>query len=180
MVRPIVKTLAAGAIAVAVFSVSFLVFYKRAQKNLPRQPLILTSAVINQPLPKANLINISGKHLADEELRRGRILLIFIMPDCNSCDQENEFLKTVVNTGKGVNFIYIIPFGNKEETLKLAHEKYALEPFFDEGSMLARKLQLRQLPIKVFVEDGIIKRTWIDAILTSEEQSDFNHWLTTL
>jgi len=102
------------------------------------------------------------------------------MPDCNSCDQENEFLKTVVNTDKGVNFIYIIPFGNKEETLKLAHEKYALEPFFDEGSMLARKLQLRQVPIKVFVEDGIIKQTWIDAILTSEEQSDFNHWLNTL
>jgi len=58
MVRRIAKTLAAGAIVLAVFSFSFLVFYKRAQKNLPRQPLILTSAVINQPLPKANLINI--------------------------------------------------------------------------------------------------------------------------
>jgi hypothetical protein len=178
--KPISKASAAGGILLIVFSFSFLAFYKRAQRNLPKQPLILTSAVINQPLPKANLVSISGKQIADEELRCGRIVLVFMMPDCKPCDQENEFLKTVVNSHKKLSFIYVIPFGNKEDVLKLAQDKYALEPFFDDGSMLARKLQLHQVPLKIFLEDGIIKRTWLDSAITSQEQNKFKDWLSSL
>src|SRR5436190_627636 len=112
--KPIAKILAAIGILLTVFCVSFLAFYKRAaQKNLSRQPLILTSAVINQPLPKANLVNISGQQIHDEDLRHGKIVIAFMMADCAPCDQENEFLKTVVDSRKDVSFVYVIPFGNK-------------------------------------------------------------------
>lgn len=56
---------------------------------MPKQPLILTSAVTYQSLLKANLVNISGEVLGDEKLRRGRVILAFMMPDCRPCDQEN-------------------------------------------------------------------------------------------
>ena len=63
-----------------------------------------------------------------------------MMPDCDMCDAENEFLKTVVGSRQDVSFIYVIPFGNKEKTLESAQNKYALNPYFDNGSMLSRKL----------------------------------------
>jgi hypothetical protein len=178
--KPLTKALGIGSLLIAVFGVSFFFFYRRAEKNPSKQPLILTSAVINQPLPKANLVNISGKLLDDEKLRRGRVVLVFTMTDCVPCDDENEFLKTVIGIRKDVSFIYVIPFGNKEQSLKLAQSKYAVETFFDSGSMLSRSLQLYQVPIKVFVEDGTIKKTWLDATVDSQGQAEFKNWLNGL
>lgn len=96
--------------------------------------------------------------VSDERLRRGRVVLVFMMPDCEPCDREDEFLKTVTGSRPDVSFIYVIPFGNKDETLRAARSKYALEPFFDVGSTLSRELQLNQVPVKVFLEDGIVAR----------------------
>ena len=178
--RPLTKVLRIGAILIVVFGVSFFFFYKRAKKkNLPT-PLILTSAVINQPLPKTNLVNIAGKPLEDEKLRHGKIILVFMMPDCGPCDQENEFLKTVADSRKGVSFFYVIPFGNKNVVLKSAQSKYAREPVYDNGSNVAKTLEIYQVPIKVFLEDGIIKRTWVDATVTPEKQTEFKNWLRDL
>jgi thiol-disulfide isomerase/thioredoxin len=178
--RPLTKVLGIGSILIAVFGVSFFIFYPRAQKDLPKQPLILTSSVINQPLPKANLVNVSGKPLDDEKLRRGKVVLVFTLTDCKPCDEENEFLKTVVESRKDVRFIYVIPFGNKDQALKAAQSKYAFETFFDDGSMLSRSLQVYQVPLKVFLEDGIIKKTWVDATFDSQGQAEFKDWLNGL
>lgn len=178
--RPLTKTLGIGLILIAVFCGSFYFFYKRTQKDPPKQDLILTSAVINQPLPKSNLVNISGKPLEDERLRRGKVVLVFMMPDCPPCDQEDEFLKTVADSRKDVSFLYVLPFGNKDLVLKLAQSKYSLEPFYDNGSNLSRKLQVYQVPVKVFLEDGIIKKTWLDATVDNQRQAEFKHWLNGL
>jgi len=174
------KTLGIGLILIAVFCGTFYLFYKRAKKNPPKQPLILTSAVLNQTLPKTNLFNISGKPLEDERLRKGKVVLVFMMPDCAPCDQENEFLKTVTGSRKDVTFFYVLPFGNRDQVLQLAQSKYALDPFYDDGSNLSRKLQLYQVPIKVFLEDGIIKKTWMDATVNDQRQAEFKDWLRDL
>ncbi len=174
------KLLGGVLILTAVFCLSFYLFYTRARNAVPKQPLILTPAVINRPLPKANLVNISGEALGDEKLRRGRVVLAFMMPDCIPCDQENEFLKTVAGARRDVSFIYVIPFGSKDQSLAQARSKYALEPFFDEGSSLSRKLQLYQVPVKVFLEDGVIKKTWLDATVDDRGQAEFKDWLNSL
>jgi hypothetical protein len=184
--RRLTKLLAAASIIIAIFCVSFAFFYKRAQKNLSENlpaptPLILTSAVINQPLPKANLVNSSGKVLADERLRRGKVVLIFTLTTCQLCDQENEFLKTLVGFRKDVSFFYVIPFGNKDEVLKTAQGKYPFETFFDQDSMLSQSLEVYQVPIVVFLQDGTIKKTWLEgAKVDSQGQAEFKNWLSSL
>lgn len=176
MIKNTTRIVILPGILILIFLTSFLVFYT-IKENSSKTPLILTSKVIGQPLPKTNLSDISGNIFDDEKLRHGKFVLVFMMPDCDMCDAENEFLKTVVGNRQDVSFIYVIPFGNKEKTLELAQNKYALKPFFDNGSMLSRKLELLQVPIKIFIEDGIIKQTWINASLTSEKQTEFKEWL---
>jgi len=95
--KPSNRSLGIGIILLAIFVASFYFFYRRAENKL-QEPLIRTSAVINQPLPKANLVNISGKVLDDEKLRRGKVILVFTMTDCEPCNDENEFLKTVIGS----------------------------------------------------------------------------------
>jgi hypothetical protein len=175
--RASTKALTGVAILVLLFGASFLFFYKRAQKNLPKQPLILTSAVINQPLPKADLVDSSGHQIDDQKLRRGRIVLVFVMPDCQPCDQEDQFLRTVIDSRKDVSFIYIIPFGNQEATLKLAQGRYASPAFYDRGRALGKTLEMYQVPIKIYLENGIIKKTWLDATVDSQAQNEFRSWL---
>jgi len=174
------KVLSGALILIAIFGLSFFIFFKRAQNSLAKQPLILTPAVINQPLPAANLVNISGQQLNDERLRHGKVILVFSLVECFPCDQENQFLKTVAGIRNDVSFFYVIPFGIKEQALKAAQSKYAFETFFDQSSMISRSLQIYQVPIKIFVEDGIIKKTWLDATTEPEKQAEFKQWLTSL
>lgn len=174
--KPFTKSRGIGLILIAVFAISFFVFFKRAQKDPPKD-LILTPAVINQPLPKSNLVNISGERLDDEKIRQGKVMLVFMMPDCVPCDQENDFLKTVADSRQDISFLYVVPFGNKDLVLKAAQSKYALEPFYDKGSNLSKKLELYQVPIKVFLEDGIIKKVWLDATVDDKKQTEFKEWL---
>jgi len=98
-----------------------------------------------------------------------RVVLIFTLNECSPCDQENEFLKTVVDSRKDVRFFYVIPFGKREEALKTAQSKYAFETFLDDHSMVSRSLQIYQVPIKIFLEDGIIKKIWLDATIEPRE-----------
>lgn len=178
--KPSTKALGIGALLIAVLSISFFFFYRRSEKNLAKQRLILTPEVINQPLPQANLVNISGQRLDDEKLRRGRVILVFEMIDCEPCDDENRFLKTVMDSRKDVSFFYVIPFGNKKQALQLAQDKYAAETFYDSGSMLSQSLEIYQVPIKVFLEDGVIKKVWLDATDNDQKQVEFKDWLRSL
>jgi peroxiredoxin len=178
--RTLTKALWGTSILIVIFCVSFYFFYMRAQKNLAKQPLILTPAVINRPLPAAELVDSSGRTLEDERLRRGKVVLVFTLTECQPCDQENEFLRAAVGDRKDVNFINVIPFGNKDKALKVAQSKYAFETVFDEHSMLSRSLQVYQVPIKIFLEDGIIKKTWVDATIDEQKRAEFKSWLSGL
>jgi len=178
--KPISRAFWSGVLLIAIFCVSFFFLYQRARSNTAKESLILTSAVINRPLPKANLVNISGGFLDDEKLRRGKVIVLFTMPDCEPCNLENDFLKNVANKRKDIPFIYIIPFGNQDPALKLAQSKYAFETYFDEGSQISKALDLYQVPIKVFLEDGIIKKTWVGATVENQQRAEFENWLTNL
>jgi len=170
------------ALASTVLGLSYLTLalYKKTPHQVGKQPLILTSAAINQALPPANLVNIFGTRLDDQRLRHGKVVLVFTLTSCKPCDQENEFLSTVISNRKDVSFFYVIPMGVKADVLREAQEKYALETFFDEGSMLAKELEVYQVPLKVFLQDGVIKKTWVEATVTAQRQSDFKAWLSNL
>lgn len=173
-------TFLALALTVLAFSYFTLALNKKTPHQAARQPLILTSAAINQALPRAELVNIFGTRLDDQRLRHGKVVLVFTLTSCEPCDQENEFLRTVIGNRKDVNFFYVIPMGVKADVLREAQEKYAFETFFDEGSMLAKKLEVYQVPLKVFLQDGVIKKTWVEATVTAQRQSDFKAWLSNL
>lgn len=177
------KALRFAAILIAVAAISFYFFYRRGaqQQAKEAEPLVQTEAVLNQPLPQARLVNISGNVLDDAKLRHGKVVLTFTLTTCQICDQEDDFLATVVGSRKDVSFYYVIPFGFKDAVLKDAQSKYELETFFDEGSVLAKALEIYRVPTMLFLEDGIIKKTWLDGATVEEQsQAKFKQWLESL
>jgi len=165
------------ALIVLALSCLTLALYERTPHQAATQPLILTPAVIDQALPPAELVNIFGTRLDDQRLRHGKVVLVFTLTSCKPCDQENAFLKTVIESRKDVSIFYVIPMGVKADVLREARDKYAFETFFDEGSMLTKSLEVYQVPLKVFLLDGVIKKTWVEATVTAQRQLDFKAWL---
>lgn len=74
----------------------------------------------------------------------------------------------------------MISFGLKDEALQTAQSKYAFETYFDNHSMLSRSLQIYQVPVKIFVEDGVIRKVWLDSTTEPADQAAFKQWLEAL
>ena len=180
----IAKALRFAAIFIALAATSVYLFYPRApqqQEAAEAEPLVQTAAVLNQPLPAAKLVNISGNVLDDEKLRRGKVLLTFTLTTCEICDREDDFLTTLVGNRKDVKFYYVIPFGVKDEVLKSAKDKYGLDTYFDEESTIAKTLEIYRVPTMLYLEDGVIKKTWLEGATVEEpSQTKFKEWLAGL
>ena len=99
-----------------VFCVGFVFFYARRQQDSAPQ----VQAGIGRPLPSGNLIDSFNRPLADSELRSGKVILVFLTPECEACLRESEFLKEVVSIRTDVPFYGIIPFGDLGGSLRAA------------------------------------------------------------
>jgi len=49
--------------------------------------------------------------------------------------------------------------------------------FYDDGFKLAGALGITRVPIKIFVEDGVIIKVWGGATTEKEKQEEFIDWL---
>jgi len=159
---------------VVVFCVAFVVFYTRNARNAAK----LDPVNSGKSLPEADLIDENSKPLAESELKNGRIVLVFITSDCDACRKESEFLKSVVGKRADVRFYGVISFGDMESSLRDAKEMFPFKVFYDRGFRLAGQLGIKRVPIKIFVDNGVIKKSWGGATIDEKAQGDFVRWLT--
>jgi hypothetical protein len=162
-----------AALFTVVFCVGFAFFYTRRQNDLVSQ----FQVGIGRPLPVANLIDSFDRSLTDSELRNGQAILVFLTPACDACLRDSEFLKGVVGIRADVPFYGIISFGDKDGSLRAAEGKFPFRVFYDQNQSLSRQLGIKRVPIKLFVENGIIKKAWGGATINKEKQTEFVNWL---
>ncbi len=168
-------------IIITAFCVSFVLFYNRAQRQAKATAPTPAPSTATKVLPESHLVDASGAVLSDHDLRKGKVVLVFMTPECDPCLRESDFLKTVVSKRNDVNFYGVISYGKKGFVLSEASKnKLPFKVFFDQGFMLAGNLGITRVPIKVFVEDGIIKKVWGGATLDEEKKSSFAQWLENL
>ena len=159
---------------VLVFCTAFVVFYTRNNRNkAAREPVNSGNS-----LPSADLVDESNQRLADSQLKNGRVVLVFITSDCDACQKESEFLKGLVNKRADVRFYGVISFGDMENSLREAKRKFPFEVFYDRGFRLAGQLGIKRVPIKIFVDNGIIKKSWGGATVDEKAKADFIRWLS--
>ena len=156
-----------------VFCTAFVVFYTRNNRN-KAAPEPVNSG---NSLPSADLVDESNQRLADSQLKNGRVVLVFITSDCDACMKESEFLKSLVNKRADVRFYGVISFGDMENSLREAKRKFPFEVFYDRGFRLAGQLGIKRVPIKIFIDNGIIKKSWGGATVDEKAKAEFIRWL---
>ncbi len=171
-----VKWIIGATLALAIlFCASFVFFFGRAQ-----QKSIAAAKGIDKPLPKANLVDLDNKPLPDSSLRTGQVVLVFVTAECEACAHEAEFLKTIVSRKDKVHFYGVISYGDKASSLRAAEQKFPFKTFFDENFELAGALGITRVPVKLYVEDGVMKKVWGGATNDEQKKTAFVQWLDAL
>lgn len=174
---------------VAVFCGGFLFFYSRitqseAEVSSGNQPLnddtsASPRSLINTALPPSQLVDAGGAKVDEQILRRGRVVVVFLTLDCDACLVESNFLKTILSTRKDVAFYGLVPFGRPANAHDAA-DKFPFKVFFDESGSFVSRMGINRVPVKVFLEDGIIKKGWIGAVRSDKSKTSFVEWLEAL
>lgn len=159
-----------------VFCISFVWFYTQRQARL-QSPTAEIEQKKEMVLPEAKLINLNSELLPDDKLRKGKVVLVFFTPECEACLKESEFLSDLVNKRNDVKFYGVTSFGKPKETLEDSKNKFPFDVYFDAESLLALNLKITKVPIKVYLEDGVIKKVWGGATISQEKKSEFISWL---
>lgn len=133
--------------------------------------------LMNKPLPAANLVDNSGAKLEDPVLRSGKVVLVFVAPKCPACDDEIAFLKNLVNQHSDIRFFGVVSFGVADQLPEGMEKEFPFKLYMDREPRLAGALGLYRVPIKVFLEDGIIRKSWKGATIDEAEKAAFAKWL---
>jgi peroxiredoxin len=133
-----------------------------------------------KPLPDVDLIAPDNTRLDDAALRKGKVMLVLLTSACPACKREGEFLRSVVGKRNDINFYGVNSFEQDEESMKKAETLFPFKVYRDSGMKLAGTLDLGRVPIKIYLEDGIIKRSWDGASADEQSQEEFTSWLSSL
>ncbi len=165
----------------ALFCTGFLVFYNRIQRsrNVQTEASAGSRSLINKPLPAAQLIDVNGMKVDEQILRRGRVILVFVTTDCDACLTESRFLQTILSRRKDVSFYGLLPFGKAPDAAHV-EKMFPFRVFYDEGNSFVQSMGINRVPVKVFLEDGIIRKGWIGAALSDQAKQSFVDWFDSL
>ncbi len=165
----------------AVFCGGFLFFYTRMQRSQAEAPQPKPAkSLIDKPFPHAQLVDVNGSAVDEQILRTGRVVVVFVTTECVACANESKFLGPLIGRRKDVTFYGLVPFGPRPKSPAAAEKEFPFRIFFDQENSFIATMGINRVPVKVFLEDGIIKKGWIGAALSDKDQKSFIEWLDAL
>lgn len=166
---------------VAVFCGGFVFFYNRIQRSNAEASSPVKSdasgSLIDKPFPHAQLVDPRGSNVNEQVLRTGRVVVVFLTTDCDACAAEGKFLQTVLGRRRDVTFYGIVLFGKRPGSPDIAERMFPFRVFYDEGNSYVSAIGIDRVPLKVYLEDGVIKKGWIGAATTDTAKESFLKWL---
>lgn len=164
---------------VAVFCLGFVFFHSR----IPRSEAEVTAtpkSLIDKPFPHSNLFDIHGSKVDEQILRRGRVVVVFVTLECDACVAEEKFLQTVLSRRRDVSFYGIIPFGRPPDSQAFVDKHFPFAVFYEDSNSFVPGMGINRVPVKVYLEDGIIKKGWLGAATSDKARTSFLEWLDAL
>lgn len=116
---------------------------------------------INQPLPTCRLTDFKSQEVAADELRRGRVLFVYLATGCTACVKEAEIISRLRRDAPPGLRIYGVSAESDAQLARFAEEVNLSFPMLrDAKGQLADSLDTKYYPSKYFVENGLITKIW--------------------
>lgn len=169
------KTLLITILFAVLFCVSFvfLFTYFQSQRQVAAEEPPIHKEI---PLPEVSFTDANGNKLPEDEIRKGKVILMFLMMDCRHCVSEVAFVNQLITKRNDIKLYGIISVGDKKKELEIASAKFPINILYDD-SLLFVKLGIKHVPIKIYLEDGVIKKAWDGASIDETKKAGFVDWL---
>jgi hypothetical protein len=132
---------------------------------------------IGKPLPPARFFSVGSRPVPDASWRKGKVVLVLLTTGCDACRAEAEFLRTVVHAREDVKFLGVLSFEQDEPSLVAAQTAFPFPVVRDDRMELMRGLGLSGVPVKIYLQDGVIKQSWGGATMDDAAKLRFREWL---
>lgn len=142
-----------------------------------RDALGALPAHVGKPAPTVRFTAPGGMTLAEERWRKGKVVLVLLTTECDACLAEGTFLRTLIDKRRDVQFLGVLSFEQDEQALRRAQKLFPFPVVRDEHTKLLSALRISGVPVKIYLEDGIVKRYWGGASLQASARESFRDWL---
>jgi hypothetical protein len=143
-----------------------------------KDPFTVLNKRIGNQLPPARFIAPDEKALADDSWRKGKVVLVMVTTSCDACLLEAQFLRGVVGKRNDVKFLGVLSFEQDGASLQKAQSIFPFPVVRDDGMALMMGLGVTGVPIKIYLENGVVKQTWGGASMSEQARAGFTQWLT--
>ncbi len=154
------------------------VFSNSSKVAKREDPFDVLHARIGHQLPPARFIAPGEKPVPDDSWRKGKVVLVLVTTSCDACLQEAQFLRTVVGKRNDVKFLGVLSFEQDPPSLQKAQSVFPFPVVRDDQMSLMQGLGVTGVPIKIYLENGVVKQTWGGASMTEQSRAGFTQWLT--
>lgn len=135
--------------------------HKRAEVSPKDRPPSADATASGRELPKYRLAELNHRELAPDELRHGRVLLVFLTTGCEACVKDLDVVSRLSRDAPPDLRVYGVSFERQAQVETFVKEfdlKFPL--LIDGGGGLARELDIHYFPSKYLVENGVITNSW--------------------
>jgi peroxiredoxin len=143
---------------------------KRAKNNSSAENIADKVVTVNQPLPEINFVDYKDKANYNQELKQGRVLLIYIMTSCGGCQMEADIIAQS-NLAKDSR-IRIFAIANEDSNSLAGFSKnhsFEFSIFSDENDVFRKGLNITHFPTNFLINNGIIEKRWVGSPRNAEE-----------
>lgn len=117
--------------------------------------------ILSRPLPAYQVVTPTQQEVPSDELRRGRVLLIYLTTSCNPCIEEAKNISGIRENMPPDVRVYAMSVEKPSEVAAfITKVQPAFPVLIDVGGKLARTLDIRYFPTKYLVEDGVLTKVW--------------------
>lgn len=143
-----------------------------------REALGALPAAIGRPVPPVRFTGPGGATISDDRWRKGKVVLVLVTTQCDACLAEATFLRSTIGKRPDVQFLGVLSFEQDEQALRRAQELFPFAVVRDEHMELMSALRISGVPVKIYLEDGVVKRFWGGASLQAGARQAFTEWLS--
>jgi len=175
------RTVIISAVVGVLVALAASAWFFAAQRNAPnsQEGAARASAAefttSNQPLPAYRIANIEQQEIPADELRHGRVLLVYLTTSCQPCVKEVGTISRLHRDAPSDLRIYGISFERPAQVATFVKEFDLKFPvLIDMSSQLARSLDIHYFPSKYLVENGVVTKVWRGA---TKDEADLRRQL---
>lgn len=146
--------------------------------RLKKEDPAITEAKLfaGKKIPAAQILNVNTGEDFSEQIRDGKVLLVYLISGCDACKKEIQLINEANKESNSETQIFGVMFENDESVNEYVKNQNINFPILiDKDGKLLKELNLKYFPTNFKIENGVIEKV---SFGSPKNQQDFSELFT--